>query len=63
MIKKNAIFVGDALFDGGNDAAVKRVGIDCIEIGSVDHTKKMLARLAAKKLAARMSKSISIGRK
>jgi glyoxylase-like metal-dependent hydrolase (beta-lactamase superfamily II) len=30
-MKDDILFVGDALFPGGNDAPVKDMGIDCLE--------------------------------
>jgi hypothetical protein len=36
------IFVGDALFPGGNDSAVERLGIDMIETKGPDDTRRIL---------------------
>ncbi len=36
------IFVGDALYEGGNDHAVKREGVDCIEVSGPTDTKKII---------------------
>ena len=36
------IFVGDALYEGGNDYAVKAAGVDCIEVSGPVDTKKVI---------------------
>lgn len=36
------IFVGDALYEGGNDHAVKKAGVDCIEVSNPSDTKKLI---------------------
>ena len=36
------LFVGDALFVGGNDSAALRTGIQCFEVESVEDTKKLI---------------------
>ena len=33
------VFVGDALYEGGNDAPAKSTGVDCVEVKTVDDTK------------------------
>ena len=50
MYKKNTIFIGDALYDGGNDSSVKTLNIDCIEVRDHNDTKEMLAPIIAKQL-------------
>ncbi len=40
------IFIGDALFPGGNDYSVKGIGIDCIQVSGVDETKKLIREWA-----------------
>lgn len=40
--KKECIFVGDALFEGGNDYCVKQLGIDCIAVKNPEETKKFI---------------------
>ena len=42
---ENMIFVGDALFPGGNDSAVLRTGIPCVEVKNVEETKKLVQYL------------------
>ena len=49
------IFVGDALFHGGNDYPVKATGIDCVQVSGPAETKKLLADwLAESKLISRI---------
>jgi HAD superfamily hydrolase (TIGR01484 family) len=36
------IFVGDAIFSGGNDFPIKATGIDCIPVKSATETKELL---------------------
>lgn len=40
--KKDAVFFGDMLQEGGNDFPVKAMGIDCIEVRSLEDTAKHL---------------------
>lgn len=39
---KNMLFVGDALFPGGNDCAVLRAGVLSVEIKSLEDTKRLI---------------------
>lgn len=39
------IFVGDALFPGGNDSAVLRTGVMCLEVNGPEDTKKLIRQL------------------
>jgi len=39
---ENMLFVGDALFHGGNDYPAKATGIDCIEVSGPEETKKLI---------------------
>ncbi|KKM26601.1 hypothetical protein LCGC14_1583120, partial [marine sediment metagenome] len=48
--EKDTVFVGDSLFDGGNDASVKKTKIDCMEVDDEKETLKMLTMLAEKML-------------
>jgi HAD superfamily hydrolase (TIGR01484 family) len=41
----NCMFVGDALFEGGNDESVKRLGIPCHQVEMVSDTKELLQNL------------------
>jgi HAD superfamily hydrolase (TIGR01484 family) len=39
---EDMVFVGDALYEGGNDEPVKRTGVDTISIDGPEDTKKLL---------------------
>lgn len=39
------MFVGDALFPGGNDSAALRTGIPCFEVGGIKDTKELIKYL------------------
>ena len=39
------VFVGDALYPGGNDSTVKRTGIDTREVTGPDDTKKVIKEI------------------
>ena len=41
------LFIGDALYRGGNDAAAKKTGIDCVAVKGPAETKKIIRRLLA----------------
>ena len=36
------VFVGDALFQGGNDFPAKATGVDCIQVSGPEETKKLI---------------------
>ncbi len=36
------VFVGDALFQGGNDFPAKATGVDCIQVAGPEETKKLI---------------------
>ena len=40
--KAQMVFVGDALFPGGNDYAVRRTGVQCIPVKGPEDTKKLI---------------------
>lgn len=42
---KDMLFVGDALFEGGNDYAVKQTGVECLEVSGPEETKQLVASL------------------
>ncbi|MFH1065281.1 MAG: HAD-IIB family hydrolase [Nanoarchaeota archaeon] len=45
-IKRGEIlYIGDALFEGGNDYPVKQMGIDCIQVDSPEDTKKEIRKV------------------
>jgi hypothetical protein len=39
------VFIGDALFPGGNDYAAKKTGVDCIPVRNPEDTKKIIKRI------------------
>jgi phosphomannomutase len=41
------LFVGDALFPGGNDSPVKRIGMDTIQVRDVSETKRVIEAVVA----------------
>jgi len=42
---ENIMFVGDALFPGGNDSAALRTGIPCFEVKGTEDTKNLIRYL------------------
>lgn len=36
------LFVGDALFEGGNDYPAKEAGVDCVAVSGVEETKEII---------------------
>ncbi len=40
--KKDIVYVGDALYRGGNDSAVKKTGVDTIQVKDEKETKKII---------------------
>ena len=40
------LYIGDSLFEGGNDYAAKATGVDCVEVKGPDETKKVLGAIA-----------------
>ena len=43
--QKKMLFVGDALFKGGNDYIMKSTGIQCIPVSGPEETKELVARI------------------
>ena len=43
--RKDMLFVGDALFKGGNDYIMKSTGIRCISVSGPKETKKLIRRI------------------
>lgn len=41
------VFVGDALFHGGNDYPAKATGVDCIQVSGPEETKKLIGSWVA----------------
>jgi hypothetical protein len=42
---KNMVFIGDALYPGGNDYAAKKTGIQCLAVKGPEDTKKIIREL------------------
>lgn len=40
-----ALFVGDALYAGGNDSAAKKTGIECVEVSGPEETLGLIKKL------------------
>ncbi len=47
MSQDDMVFVGDALFHGGNDYPVKATGVDCVEVKGPEETKVVVAKWLA----------------
>jgi hypothetical protein len=45
--KEDMLFIGDALFPGGNDYAVKTTGVQCIETTGPELTAQIIEQLLA----------------
>jgi len=45
---KNMLFVGDALFPGGNDFAARNSGVICVSVKSPEETKILIRRILAR---------------
>lgn len=43
--KSDLLFVGDALFEGGNDYPAKSTGIDCVSVNGPDDTMRLFSRI------------------
>jgi len=43
--KEAVMFVGDALYDGGNDAAVKKTGVECHQVAGPDETLVLIQNI------------------
>jgi phosphomannomutase len=41
------IFIGDALFDGGNDHPARKTGADCIQVRDPEETKRLIETIIA----------------
>jgi HAD superfamily hydrolase (TIGR01484 family) len=39
---KQMIFIGDALFEGGNDHPARKTGVDCIQVRDPEETKRVV---------------------
>ncbi len=38
------VFVGDALFQGGNDYPARTTGVDCVQVAGPEETKKLISK-------------------
>jgi phosphomannomutase len=45
--RKDMLFIGDSLFAGGNDYAVRRTGVQCVSVDGPEDTKKEIRSLLA----------------
>ena len=41
------LFIGDALFEGGNDYPARRTGVDCIQVRDPEETKRIIETIIA----------------
>lgn len=44
---RDMLFIGDALYPGGNDHAARRTGIDCISVKGPDDTRRIIEKIIA----------------
>jgi HAD superfamily hydrolase (TIGR01484 family) len=44
LVPDKIVFVGDALFPGGNDYPAKATGVDCIQVQGPEETKSLIER-------------------
>lgn len=44
--KKEMLFVGDAIFPGGNDYAAVKTGVDYVKVGGPKETKKVIEKIS-----------------
>jgi HAD superfamily hydrolase (TIGR01484 family) len=42
---RGMVFIGDALFRGGNDAAAKKTGVECVAVHGPKDTKKIIKKI------------------
>ena len=47
--KEDVLYVGDAVFPGGNDYAPKEAGYDCINVESIKETKGIIEHVLISK--------------
>ena len=40
--QKDIIFIGDALYSGGNDSSARETGVECISVSGPEETEKVL---------------------
>lgn len=44
LSKNNVVFIGDALFPGGNDYSVKRAGVRCVKVSGPEETGRIIRK-------------------
>lgn len=44
--KNNMVFIGDALYEGGNDSIMLKTGIECIPVSGPEDTKAVIRKIA-----------------
>ena len=44
---QDILFIGDALFEGGNDYPVRKTGVDCIQVRDAEETKRIIETIIA----------------
>ncbi len=45
--KNDVLFIGDAIFPGGNDYPAKKTGVPCLKVTGPEETKRIIRRLLA----------------
>lgn len=45
---RDMVFIGDALYPGGNDHAARKTGIDCVQVRDPEDTKRIIRQIIAK---------------
>ncbi len=45
VLKKEMLFIGDALFEGGNDWPVKKTGVECVQVSGPERCMEVINRL------------------
>ncbi len=50
------LFIGDALFEGGNDFPARKTGMDCIQVRDSDETKRIIETVLACSIDNRINK-------
>jgi phosphomannomutase len=53
LSKKDVVYIGDALYKGGNDAAVLKVGIDTIQVSGPKEVKQIILKLLSQQVGLR----------
>jgi HAD superfamily hydrolase (TIGR01484 family) len=44
---RDMVFIGDALYPGGNDNAARETGVDCIQVRDPEDTKRIIEKIIA----------------